>query len=293
MAHSTRKDACYTNLVTDDNKKNFKTVSSTINESQTSLSKDGKVNATVASGFEMNTDEYQIKNSTSHHLLPNQSESDNKINKEDLREEILSHVSNCSGETFFRSQQRDEPELSSVEKKEIAASLLDSSPSNFLARFGKVLDPSHLFYFHQYKDSYEVMFYLQQLENRATVSKVSVKNRRFHAMNEMIKQGEYFSMKEMRKRNPTLFHQLVEKYMSMEEKRMLEQEEPKICNLSTIFMAHIDGDENSSKRKNEQKADQFAWDQASSSEEEEYDTEDDDAGQEEKRFFRDEFISST
>ena len=224
--------------------------------------------------------------------LENQMESNHLRNEEEqrTREQILSHVSNYS-EIFSRSQQRDDPELSDVEKRKIAATLLDSSPSNFLARFGKVLEPSHLPYFHKFKSIPEVTFYLQQLEERTNLSETVVKNRRFHAMNEMIKQGEYFSMSEMRKRNPILFHQLVEKYMSPEEKKNLEQDQPKICNLSTIFMAHIDGDAICSKRKNEQQADQSTWDQASSSEEEEYD-DDEEFGQEEKKFFRDEFISS-
>ncbi|XP_057371931.1 coiled-coil domain-containing protein 97-like [Daphnia carinata] len=204
------------------------------------------------------------------------------------QEEIISHVANCSEEVFQRIQHRDEPTLSIQQKKEIVTSLLNSSPSNFLVRFGKFLETSHLNYFHQYHDSYEVSYYLQQLNKESKAQEMSVKNRRFHAMNELIKEGKYFSMNEMRKRNPILFHELIEKYMTSEEKRSLEQDQPKLCNLSTMFMAHIDGDQTCSKRRNEQLANQSAWDEALAHDEEE---EDEDIDQNEKEFFRDEFIS--
>lgn len=204
------------------------------------------------------------------------------------QEEIISHMANCSEEVFQRIQHRDEPPLSIQQKKEIVTSLLNSSPSNFLFRFGKFLEPRHLNYFHQYLNNYEVSYYLQQLGKETKAQEICVKNRRFHAMNELIKEGKYFSMEEMRKRNPILFHELVEKYMTPEEKRSLEQEQPKLCNLSTMFMAHIDGDQTCSKRRNEQLANQSAWDEASAHDEEE---QDEDVDQNEKEFFRDEFIS--
>lgn len=219
-----------------------------------------------------------------------------------IREKILTHLSNYSGDIFFKSQQKDEPNLTSEKKREIADMLIDSSPSNFLARFGRVLESSHIPYFYQYKDMYEVNFYIQLLEKNSSAGTSQVKNQRFLAMNELIKQGKYFSMSEMRKRNPVHFYHLVEKYMTSEEKRELEQDQPKICNLSTIFMAHIDGDAFISKRKNDQLADQSTWDQYNAlvcEEEEEEEDEDEDKDRndhhgfrEEKDFFREEFISS-
>jgi hypothetical protein len=246
------------------------------------------------------TTQLPIFNQTETSTLPetHQSECDNITDNdvEELnlaREQMITYVANSQAEDiFFRSQQRDEPALTAEEKKKIAASLLKSSPSNFLVRFGKILNPNHLTYFHQFENNYEVLFHLQQLEKQNKLTQTSVKNLRFHAMNEMIKEGKYFSMDEMRKRNPILFHELVEKYMSSDEKRLLEQEQPKLCNLSTIFMAHIDGDSENSKRRNEQRADQSAWDEALACEEEEEEDDDDDIDQEEKKFFRDEFISS-
>lgn len=216
-----------------------------------------------------------------------------------MKENILVHLSNYTGDIFFKSQQRDEPPLTSDEKKEIARLLLDSSPSNFLARFGKVLEPSHISFFHQYKDMYEVNFYLEHLQKTSASGTTNyMKNQRFHAMNELIKEGKYFSMSEMRKRNPVHFYHLVEKYMTDEERGALEQDQPKLCNLSTIFMAHIDGDATVSKRKNEQMMDQSTWDQynALDGEDEEEEDEDDsveaDQHEQEKQFFLEEFISS-
>ncbi|KAI9560792.1 hypothetical protein GHT06_011744 [Daphnia sinensis] len=231
----------------------------------------------------------ELKTSVMLHTLTNDSRINAVAEESNLaQEEIISHVANCSEEVFLRIQHRDEPPLSIQQKKEIVASLLNSSPSNFLFRFGKFLEPRHLNYFHQYLNSYEVSYYLQQLGKETKAQEICVKNRRFHAMNELIKEGKYFSMEEMRKRNPILFHELVEKYMTPEEKRSLEQEQPKLCNLSTMFMAHIDGDQTCSKRRSEQLVNQSAWDEASVHDKEE---EEEGIDKNEKEFFRDEFIS--
>lgn len=216
------------------------------------------------------------------------------VNKEPensvLKEEILAFISNYSGDLFFKNQQRGEPEITTEEKKEITTSLLESNPSNFLARFGKVLKPNHLSYFHQYKNTYEVEFYLKQLEQNLKPSNAAIKNQRYHTMNKLIKEGQYFSMSEMRKRNPVHFHHLIEKYLTQEERRELEQEQKNMCNLSTVFMAHIDGDSESSKRKSEQMADESVWEKTS--EDEESDGDDESIDEDEKNFYRDEFISS-
>ena len=211
-----------------------------------------------------------------------------------IQEQILDHISNYSGELFFKSQQRDEPPLSSSDKREIAARILESSPSNFLARFGKALDQNHLNYFNQHKDEYEVKFYLQLLKREKNPK--MMKNQRFLAMNQLIDEGKYFSMNEMRRRDPVNFYHMVEKYMSSDEKRELEEQEPnKICNLSTIFMAHIDGNDSvSSKRKLDQITDETVWDEYKSAMEEEEEEDEDDGivDQMEKKLFREEFISS-
>ena len=236
---------------------------------------------------------------TSTFTATNQTESDNITDNTQesftlAQEQIIDYVANIQDEDIiFRSQQRDEPALTIVEKEKIASSLLKSSPSNFLVRFGKFLEPNHLTYLkNQYKNNHEVNFYLQQFEKLRKPTQAIVKNQRFHAMNALIKEGKYFSMDEMRKRNPILFHELIEKYMSADEKRLLQQEQQKLCNLSTIFMAHIDGDSEISKRRNDQRADQSAWDEALACEEEEEEDDEADVDQEEKKFFRDEFISS-
>ena len=204
------------------------------------------------------------------------------------RDQILDCVA-TNNSAYFKSQQRGEADLSLEEKKAIAASILDSKPSKFLERYGKFLKRQHLSYFDQFCDDYEVSFYRQHLEKSIKQKASVVKNRRYQAMNELIARGEYFSMNEMKNRNPLLFEHLVEKHMSDEEKRALESEKG-TCELSTVLMAHMDRDQYSSVRRREQEAEQSAWEEGSSEEEEE--EEEEEMVEQEKALLREEFVST-
>lgn len=50
-----------------------------------------------------------------------------------------------------------------------------------------------------------------------------MRNRRFEAMNELIKEGSYFSDTEMKTRNPLLFEHLVGQYLTPEEKEVSDR----------------------------------------------------------------------
>lgn len=193
---------------------------------------------------------------------------------------------------FFKSQQKGDLKLLRKEKKEIAATLLESNPSLFLSRYGKCLTPDHLLYFHQFKESYEVQFHLQQLEKSSASKAKLIKNRRYQAMQELISQGEYFSMSEMRNRNPLLFQHLIERHMTAEEREEVQPAQDATCDLSTVLMAHINRDEqHRSVRRQEQEAEQMAWNEDEPSDEENSDAEselDDD----EKELLKQEFISN-
>jgi len=208
------------------------------------------------------------------------------------RNKMLSHISRSNMPLFFKSQQRGDPKLSRKEKKEIAATLLESNPSLFLSRYGKCLTTDHLLYFHQFKESYEVQFHLQQLEKSSASKAKLIKNRRYQAMQELISQGEYFSMSEMRSRNPLLFQHLVERHMTAEEREEVQPAQDATCDLSTVLMAHINRDEqHRSVRRQEQEAEQMAWNEDEPSEEDNSDAEselDDD----EKELLKQEFISN-
>ena len=207
------------------------------------------------------------------------------------RAKIISHISRIRAGLFFKSQQQGDPRLSRKEKKQIAASLLDSNPGSFLSRYGRCLEPSHMQYFHQFRDSsYEVNYHLQQLEKSAASRVKLVRNRRYQAMQELISKGEYFSLSEMRSRNPLLFDHLVGNYMTSEEKEEVTPAET-TCDLSTILMAHMERDGESSVRRKEQEAEAMAWnegeEQASDTDEEPEELDD-----EERELLMAEFVSS-
>ena len=212
-----------------------------------------------------------------------------------LRSRIISCVSRTNA--YFRSQQKDEADLSRTEKKKIASSLLDGNPAGFLDRYSKYLQPQHSSYFDRFRGKYEVDYHLDQLEKTSgSRSNVSVKNRRYQAMKQMIDRGDYFSMPEMKSRNPLLFEHLVGQYMSPEEKEEM-QPSSQLCQLSTVLMAHMDRDQYSSTRRKEQEAEQMAWDEELSEEEEdeEEEKEEDESEQlasEERNMFQEEFVST-
>lgn len=49
--------------------------------------------------------------------------------------------------------------------------------------------------------------------------RITVKNRRYGAMQRLRKSGDYFSEKEMERRNPLLYDHLIGKHMTAEERK--------------------------------------------------------------------------
>ncbi|KAJ8929411.1 hypothetical protein NQ314_017900 [Rhamnusium bicolor] len=126
----------------------------------------------------------------------------------------------------FKSQQKWEVDLSSEEKAEIALDIFEKSKLNFLVRFGKYLKQDQLQYFQQFTESYEpdnaeIGLVLKELYRNVSESthQVSVKNRRYAALLQMVEDDTYFSEIEMMKRNPLLYEQLVGQYLTEEEKK--------------------------------------------------------------------------
>ena len=226
----------------------------------------------------------QIDNVTQSEVFDGMTE-ENQI----LRHNIVTFVSQT--DAFFKSQQKDEPDLTQAAKSDIASSLLKTSPSLFLSRYGKYLQPEHFLFFEQFRGDYEVDYYLNQLKKSPHKSNVVVKNRRYQALKEMVEKGDYFSMKEMKSRNPHLFEHLIGKYMSEEEKMEMEPRD-EVCNLSTVLMAHMDRDQYSSQRRKDQEAELNAWEEEFSEDEEEEEEEKDEPTEEERVIFQEEFTST-
>lgn len=80
-----------------------------------------------------------------------------------LKASILEHISKNT-EAYFKSQQKDEPDLTVADKWKIAETLLNKSVPTFLSRYAKYLLAEHLDYFADNDDSL-VQYYVEQRQN--------------------------------------------------------------------------------------------------------------------------------
>lgn len=159
----------------------------------------------------------------------------------DLEEEMLNYVSNSTA--IFKSQQKEEPELTLEEKRVIAKKLLEKSCCLFLSKFGHYLKEEHLEYFNQ-KEDYETAYHVNRLRryfNNLT-RHVDVRNRRYEALKMLIEKGEYFSEYEMMKRNPLLYEHLIGQYLTEEEKKARDSINIHNTNYVDVLMETIERD---------------------------------------------------
>lgn len=187
-------------------------------------------------------------------------ESENRTSKENIQvdsNQIIEHLISCE-DAYFKSQQRDEDELSSKQKQEIAEKILAKSKANFLSRFGKNLKEEHLAFFTEYindeQEGYEINFYLSDLKRYFTKTKrdTDIKNRRYDALKKMIDENNYFSETEMMKRNPLLYDQLVGQYLSEEERKIRDNIDTKNITFVNLLLESIDRDTTRKKQKEQQ-----------------------------------------
>lgn len=109
-----------------------------------------------------------------------------------------------------------------VTKREYVHDLLSRDPGVFLERHGQLLSDEEKKEFEELRNTnYEVDFYLGQLNQpvklvNGSISTI-VKNRRFAKMEALMSEGEYFSVEEMRQRQPYLYHLYVGQYTKLQE----------------------------------------------------------------------------
>lgn len=129
---------------------------------------------------------------------------------------------------FYRSQQRDESELSDENKLGILRDLYEQSQSVFLTRYHQHIAPGNftlkqqiLFIFLEFctlfdsdtKD-YVISHYIGQIKRRIDPkSQKSTKNQRYLAMLKLREEGSYFSYEKMREREPALFDMMIGQYL--------------------------------------------------------------------------------
>ncbi|KAF7405701.1 hypothetical protein HZH68_005070 [Vespula germanica] len=163
--------------------------------------------------------------------------------RNNLEDELLNYL--AESDANFKSQQKDDPELTFEEKRTIASNLLQRSHCLFLAKFGHYLLEEHLKYFDSAKDkNYEISYHINRLHRHFnnSIRQRDIKNRRYEALKKLIKEGEYFSECEMMKRNPLLYEQLVGQYLTKKQKETRDNIDMKSTTFVHLLMESIERD---------------------------------------------------
>uniref|UniRef100_A0A182JGF8 DUF2052 domain-containing protein n=1 Tax=Anopheles atroparvus TaxID=41427 RepID=A0A182JGF8_ANOAO len=163
--------------------------------------------------------------------------------------DLFDHI--CSNQqVFFKDQQKNEPELTTDEKKTILRAVLNQSHCTFLDRFGQYMKDEHLGYFEQEEQTlayspderYEIDYYLNRIRKLRNGGRATeVRNRRYAALKKMCDDGTYFSEREMMQRDPLLYEHLVGQYMTEREKRERDASVP--VSVVDILFNQIDKEE--------------------------------------------------
>ncbi|KAI6176237.1 DUF2052 domain-containing protein [Aphelenchoides bicaudatus] len=123
-----------------------------------------------------------------------------------MKEKLFEHILSKS-DVFYRSQQRDEPELKDEEKRQILNELFEEKPSIFLERYHTYISKEHIDCFPK---NDRCKPYLDLIKERKEQDNNRlVRNRRFMAMQKLKENGEYFSMEKMRERAPHIFDVMI------------------------------------------------------------------------------------
>ncbi|GAB6026080.1 hypothetical protein CHUAL_012283 [Chamberlinius hualienensis] len=147
---------------------------------------------------------------------------ENDTNSSRLVNNLIEKIITCKN-AYFKSQQIGDADLTLDEKRNIVRDFLNQGPVYFFRRFHQCLDVCDLKYFESFKDNYEVAFYIKNIiEKNSKRGSSIVKNRRYAALQKLVKDGKYFSDHEMRKRDPKMFEQFVGQYMSRCEKEEMD-----------------------------------------------------------------------
>lgn len=146
---------------------------------------------------------------------------DNLEDDQKQQTEVTSMLSRIAGsDVVVKSQQRGEPDLTVDEKMVILDEILDKRPASFLTRFGRYLTEEDLGNFEHLKGDYEIDFRLKEVKNilDSKKKKTGIRNRRYECLQRLMKDTDYFSDENMRKRSPLLYEEYIGQYLTAEEK---------------------------------------------------------------------------
>ena len=139
----------------------------------------------------------------------------------------------------FKHQQRDEPDLTHIQKLEIANDILSKNPATFLSRFGKYLAEEDLLCFDGQCGDYMIDYQLKEIRKHLVDknNQIKVRNRRYEAMKKMMLSGDYFSEDEMKWRNPLLYEQMVGQHLTDDD--IQAKIDKSDLSFSSILLNHI------------------------------------------------------
>ncbi|XP_017755217.1 PREDICTED: coiled-coil domain-containing protein 97 [Eufriesea mexicana] len=187
-----------------------------------------------------------------------------------LEEELLCYVAKTKA--IFKSQQKDDPDLTFEEKLTIARNILHKSYCLFLSKFGHYMKKEHLRFFEKNKDEdYEVAYHFNRLQRyfNSSARQTDVRNRRYQALKTLIQEGEYFSETEMMKRNPLLYEHLIGQYMTEKQKNIRDNIDIKNITFVNLLMESIERDRLNEKQKLQVEEEQNIMEENDSDEEQE------------------------
>ncbi|XP_023166109.2 coiled-coil domain-containing protein 97 [Drosophila hydei] len=146
---------------------------------------------------------------------------------------------------IFKSQQIDDPELNLEEKQQIAQDAFQKNRENFLIRFGSYLNEQQLADFQSVgviepikpdENLEEISLLIEDFKRKLLSRAICIKNRRYHAMQQLLQQGEYFSEHEMMQRAPELYQELIGQYLTEQEKKQRDSYDVRNTSFSGILM---------------------------------------------------------
>ena len=164
---------------------------------------------------------------------------------EELKEAMINFICQQKDANLQNILQINDPD-SFDERKQIVQDALELNHATFLSRFRKSLKPNHLKFFELQTYPPELQFdvdhYLKEIKLELSNRETIVKNRRYAALTKLIEDKKYFSVDEMKLRNPLLYNQLVDQYLSAAERRAFNRPNPRTDTLTDILLKGIDRD---------------------------------------------------
>jgi hypothetical protein len=137
-----------------------------------------------------------------------------KLEKEQIRNNLFNKII-TNKKAIIKLQQRNDVELSDEEKLKILKELFDNNLNVFLEKYWPHFNTNEYLKLIQPKTSKEnelFNYYLNKINEPLNKKKSKIKNRRYEALQRLIKQGDYFSDESMKSREPLLYSNMIEKF---------------------------------------------------------------------------------